>query len=133
MKGNDMDKHYITVEVEAETEREAFEVVDRLVSAGLVGQAVSIVPGYQLDSGWILDEVDSGLGLVTDEEGEAINALPLSDVRDALEDELDHSRGLMETSWDLRNRVIYRLRDQVLDAGLVSEVDDPMRERGDTE
>lgn len=116
-----MDKHYITVEVEAETEREAVEVIDRLVSANGAGRAVFTAPGYQLDAEWILDEVNSGLGLVTDEEGEAINALPLSDVRDALEDELDHDRGLLEASWDLRNRVIYRLRDQVLDAELENE------------
>ena len=116
-----MDKHYITVEVEAETEREAFETIDRLVTEGGVGQAVFTAPGYHLDAGWILDEVDSGLGLVTDEEGEAINALPLSDVRDALEDELDNDRDLLEAAWDLRNRVIYRLRDQVLDDGLVNE------------
>ena len=116
-----MDKHYITVEVEAETEREAFEMIDRLVSAGGAGQAVFAAPGYHLDAVWILDEVDSGLGLVTEAEADAINALPLDDVWDALEDELDNDRDLLEATWDLRTRVIYRLRDRVLDAGLVNE------------
>lgn len=121
-----MDKHYITVEVEALTEREAFEMIDRLVSEGGVGQAALTAPGYHLDAEWILDEANSGLGLVTEAEADAINALSLSDVLDALKDELrrfDHDllEASLEASWDLRNRVIYRLRDQVLDAGLVDE------------
>lgn len=116
-----MDKHYITVEVEAETEFEAFGMIDRLVSAGGAGQAVFAAPGYHLDAVWILDEVDLGLGLVTEAEADAINALPLDDVWDVLEDELDNDRDLLEATWDLRTRVIHRLRDQVLDAGLVNE------------
>ena len=122
MKGNDMDKHYITVEVEAETEREAFKAIDRIVSEHGVGQAVFTAPGYHLDAGWILEGVDSGLGLVTEAEAGAINALPLDDVRDALEDELDKDRDLLE-KWaeDVRNCVVHRLRNRVLDAGLVNE------------
>ena len=109
-----MDKHYITVEVEAETRLEA---VDKILRATVDGTGLRFgvaEPGVSVNAEWILEEVDVDFLEASDEEVAAIHSLPLSVVRGVLERHLGYDSS-MELLDDFRREVIRDLIDVVND------------------
>ena len=109
-----MDKHYITIEVEAETRREAVDKAWRAIADNEGLRFGVAEPGVNVNAEWILEEVDVDFCEVSDEEAAAIHNLPLSVVRGVLERHLGYDSS-MELLDDFRREVIRDLIDIVND------------------